>query len=812
MAAGTGGALCALGRPGILGEMTRGEVLVQRPRGLDTLASACRSLLGAWGLVALAACLYQPVTFTFGGDGGGDATPSSVAEVVVVPWYPAAGANWLDYVGGDPLSDWHDRADEPCDVEGLSTTNGARYAACAHGGELKRVDTTLATCDGVEAADDLEAFHWICQLRGDHAVIATTNVHRYQGLGRLIDFARPAWRANRVTIRQDGVVVAQSQPAIWWTNPVVPAPDSSAETRLLGESGTIYVVANHAVTDGLHLTAPRVALVVAPGKTLSYSGSGQNNCGPFAQPNQATNACFIAVSFQPFVWVEGHFDGGAGLEIAEDVLSVDGTRFSVFVNLKAEHAWSDALWLSNSTHNLLSMLELVGDGVDDFADGALKLAGSHANEIEQVWVSGALGAGILLLNANHNSITRTRLQRAGFSASGDFNANLNLWASSHNRIDDLVTAGDVTGEGVAVEAGSAHNVFTNVSAANNTQEGFWISGAGTDNNTLVSIVCSGNGQACLQIGNGAAQNTVSHLTAVNDGAAPEGCGVAVALEYGDRPARNALNQVVVVNGGNAGIVLDGDETTLSQVLVSDSEVGVLIRSGEHVFRHNLLFGGSGAPCSVFGAGVGLDASTCTSSTAREANVGAVAGGLLGKIAADQWQTGVTDGTASFDAIVDWVDFENRFRSWGNSGGPFPDSSNRGACVAGTVCQLWDWRLTEPAANPLRDRSGAGDQVNDPFGSGVLCPAAVDGDVVVTDQQDPPQTFLANAIELLGAGGDDDGLCESNETCVYSPNFGAYQGEGDPFSSGSCTFADGIGAASVRDVVLYAHPVNGVPPP
>ncbi len=36
------------------------------------------------------------------------------------------------------------------------------------------------------------------------------------------------------------------------------------------------------------------------------------------------------------------------------------------------------------------------------------------------------------------------------------------------------------------------------------------------------------------------------------------------------------------------------------------------------------------------------------------------------------------------------------------------------------------------------------------------------------------TFLRNAVEITGNG---NGLCESNETCLYTPNMGAYQGFG-----------------------------------
>ncbi len=66
------------------------------------------------------------------------------------------------------------------------------------------------------------------------------------------------------------------------------------------------------------------------------------------------------------------------------------------------------------------------------------------------------------------------------------------------------------------------------------------------------------------------------------------------------------------------------------------------------------------------------------------------------------------------------------------------------------------------------------------------------------------TYLINAIEIFeDSVGDDDGLCESNEDCIYSPNYGAYQGEGDYLSGGTCNFSDG----SVSTVNMYAYPTS-----
>jgi hypothetical protein len=52
--------------------------------------------------------------------------------------------------------------------------------------------------------------------------------------------------------------------------------------------------------------------------------------------------------------------------------------------------------------------------------------------------------------------------------------------------------------------------------------------------------------------------------------------------------------------------------------------------------------------------------------------------------------------------------------------------------------------------------------------------------------------------------DDDGLCEWGETCVYTANLGAYQGEGDAVES-TRTIPDGL----VSWVTLGTYESNGV---
>jgi hypothetical protein len=64
------------------------------------------------------------------------------------------------------------------------------------------------------------------------------------------------------------------------------------------------------------------------------------------------------------------------------------------------------------------------------------------------------------------------------------------------------------------------------------------------------------------------------------------------------------------------------------------------------------------------------------------------------------------------------------------------------------------------------------------------------------------TYLRNAVEISGNGGNDNNMCESGETCLYTPNIGSYQGHGDLESAG--TFNDGF----LTRIHLMKHKING----
>jgi hypothetical protein len=400
-----------------------------------------------------------------------------------------------------------------------------------------------------------------------------------------------------------------------------------------------------------------------------------------------------------------------------------------------------------------------------------------------------------------------------------------------------VSSGPSGQPNILISAGGSNRLYDVVSENNvggTTQSAFGIKLTGTAQNFLHKISIGNMGQTGLQIESGASDNIVTELLATNNQL--EGIGfwtgnkntIAFAtiaqnaangiwLGQGSPAASsNTFNSILAVNNGTNGLFLDtgGASSNVAQFAAANNGTsGVQIGSGitGSVFSGNLVFGTNGAGgttnCIVNNATAGMaqgNPSNCSGTSANLVTGISAATSFLGKAASDTANTSDTSGTATYALGMDWSNFDNFFRTWGVDGGTFPDATNRGRCTTSGTCRIWDWRL-ESTVSVVRNTSNNGSSANGAFSAGSACPAAVDGSKVLTDQLTTASTFLLNAIEVVGdSSGDDDGLCESNEACLYAPNFGAYQGEGDYLNNGTCTFTNG----TVTGVTMHAYPTNG----
>ena len=254
----------------------------------------------------------------------------------------------------------------------------------------------------------------------------------------------------------------------------------------------------------------------------------------------------------------------------------------------------------------------------------------------------------------------------------------------------------------------------------------------------------------------------------------------------------------------------GDNGTFSNFISTNNlSNGIYFDNGvyDHKFTGVLGVGNNGAvDCEMSHTSQGLIDLNCTSTGADgstsypgETTAGSnailrpsrnLSNAFVGKAPSDAIIPIDTSGTASFTSInadfLYWVGFENPFRAWGKFHADAPLTANhRGHCVTGQTCQIWDYSAV--SGQPIYNVSGNGSSTNSAFVADAACPSVLNGNNALVSRMGT-YTYLAAAVEILGdKQGNKNGLCESNENCLYTPHFGSYQGSGAP---NKCTFNNG----------------------
>lgn len=338
--------------------------------------------------------------------------------------------------------------------------------------------------------------------------------------------------------------------------------------------------------------------------------------------------------------------------------------------------------------------------------------------------------------------------------------------------------------------------------------------SGFDNgelNTVSNVLLANNSADIIKY---PSNSFLHNITMINNSFNISGYGIRLAL--GD--VYNLFHNLNILNHGSRAIYQwRGGGNTYSQLLTAGSgTIDILTVDFSNKFTNNLIVD-SGAACLITDDTAfdpGLINGTCENSGTSDALLTTtldISKVIVGKIFTDDTSnTSDSLGSAPFLNLTDFFKFDNWFRSWGPEGSTFPNADNKGPCASGS-CRIWDYRLKADTLNLAYNRTRSAGEANQPFVPGSTCPNAVNGNETTSHtlpSYSITKTFLTNAHEIIDDGlGDDDSLCESNEACIYNPNFGAYQGEGDYLAQGTCQFQDGTAITGVK---MYAYPTNGVP--
>ena len=459
-----------------------------------------------------------------------------------------------------------------------------------------------------------------------------------------------------------------------------------------------------------------------------------------------TNVYVIDASSQNFLWIEGTIDATGD----HTGIHWEGVKFSVLRNVEASNANEDGVYLGNSQNNSLSNITAANNGDDGFYSEYL-----DNSSLSNITASNNGQYGVFLTDSDNNSLSNIT-----GSNNGQDGVHLN-WALNNSLSN--ITAANNGDDGVHLNF-SDDNGLSNITAANNVNYGVYIGGS---DNTSLSNITAANNVFGVRL-DGSSNNSLSNITAANN-------------EYGvllnTSSNNNSLSNITAANNGDVGVLLSNS---------SDNYFTGLLKVGDNV---------SGSDCSDNNSTTFSDI-ICTkvspSDFALTTSV-TLASSFVGKVTSDDTaNTSDSTGTATYATSLDWTSFENPYRVWGKDGSAFPNSDHMGRWTTGTG-RIWDWS------------ADTGDTVITGVLSALLVGDAANT-ITHTWVDSSTVTYLRNASEIMGDDiGNDNGLCETDETCLYTPNIGSYQGHGTLESAG--TWSD-EGDDTITGVTLMQYPTNG----
>ncbi len=746
--------------------------------------------------------------------------------------YTNVSSNWFHYVKQDSNDEFNSSGSLACDGTESSALN------CLHSGEMKKISLAgMSSCQNLSASDALGVFQWTCVKVGSD-VFFYSKLKDEKGLKDLLN--ANSWKSNHVNVYKQSNLIFQTAATTWWSNAIAPLSIIDSVLNISGENN-IYTISADNLFKGFRIKSNNVALVGLgnPKPILTYQQAGACD----TNGNDGTQNCLLAISQTgyKFGWIENlKFDATNSLNNA---FVLSGAQNFAFRHLEITGFNRNAYVINlngaapTSRFNIFNSIKIYNNTSNGIA---LLNAQSYRNYFKNIEITGLnQGSGFVLQNSQYNIIDSTIIKNN--SASG-----ISVSSSAHfNYFKNLQIANN-SGTGISI-SNSDDNKINNAKIFNNGGTG--LSVAGTSRRFIGVNFKITNCAPAINVNLSSTDSDIilSNFIATNSTAA---AGAIMSLGYKQifthfLVANNSDDGIYTVSGrqpqffmsqgifsNNGGQGYEGDSAVLfgifDNMAFSNSSGGGFWNnySPSSTFKGQMIFGNNSSNCS----GGQTHNNKCTNAGTDGSNdwTNSQAGSnarlrlnhnlynsFVGEVTSDSKNT---SSLLSLDqnSISDWLNFDNDFRLWGKDDGQnLPlQNAQRGRCLtsAGDTCKPWDWRLKDNSSDPiLFNRSGnsaASDVENEVFvgDETTLCPTAVHGNRVMTNNFSSPFSYLVNATEIMEDNiGNDNGLCESNESCLYSPNIGPYQGEGDYLSNGTCAFENG----TVANVKMYAYPTNGI---
>ena len=223
--------------------------------------------------------------------------------------------------------------------------------------------------------------------------------------------------------------------------------------------------------------------------------------------------------------------------------------------------------------------------------------------------------------------------------------------------------------------------------------------------------------------------------------------------------------------------------------------------------------------------------TCAASTPSTHTLVSITGpftsDFVGVVPSDSRNANATNTTTQASLITDWFNFENNMRAYVLNPTPlFPDFGNMGNCTGSSNCRIVDLSLSASGTrfrnvNPCPNGSTTFQAYyfDFSFTNNATCISVGLRGLGNYASNGCTLTALQHAVELLDDGiGNDNGFCESNEHCLYTPNIHAYQGHSTTtfgnlvsasLATASTLSCSDIGnGGTVQNISLWKFDTNG----
>ena len=720
---------------------------------------------------------------------------SGILVANIQPFYSNA-PNWNHYVVDSTLG-------------GVFNDNNTRCIAgthpnCHHAGELRKiVIPDLNSCSAITISEHLNAFDWDCiDFANAGPVTLRGRLKKNKGLRDLVDATQ--WKGNLVSVFNSGVEVFRHTNNQWWMNGIrnidelgsyaygdtIPtlsggqvvgqntsaSPTGNLSTWKLQQPEFIYVASSNTTLAGLILGAGEVSLVTINGAEISL-GHDNNTCNSttISAASPDTNAV-VCGGLANFNWIEAKVRGFSNL--TDKVLFLKNANFITIRNSTITFG-NECIEMPSPGAQGPSLI--LNSFVSSCVNNGL-LANSAQNlEIrDSVFSNMSTGYGISLNGTGGNNVIEDTTVHLNYYAG------INITGSNNNnRLNRVSAFNTLSGAGIRILTNG--NVLKGIKTGGNHGDGLNLNGSSSMHNKVVGLLSVQNSGYGLNVDNVASRNTIVNATIANN---------YKGATFNNSTYNTLVNSVIFNSYGlySALHLNNASQNFFSGLAVAQGDVNIRIDGGtNNTFTKTVTGDNRGSyDCMYTSVGVGNTMNGVSMSAFDSQTNCDLTGNLslatdfVGNITTDSVNTAVNNTFTAFNSIQakQFSDFMNPFRFWGPRDTTAPidfsyaNSDNSFFCGPSMDCLAYDWRFVASGALVDHSETGYG-AANETFVANSVCPSAVEGSVLTTDSFSTPNTFLSNATEINDDGaGNEDGLCQNGEACLYTPNYGIYQGEGN----------------------------------